>query len=382
MRKSSPIPDILQKDGFLFHYYVGRLFRVGFVGQCCIVAALVAIIMLAASKLDHSWILPGVDVGLLEHPALWGFPLLQIVIPLCVLQSVRRLMKARLREGLIVEVEAKRPLLMRPVRKFLRWQDKTSRVAAALFYLIGFSAVVWNTYQNQRPGIVVPYDFWDSKNFVWGFAITRIYKLYLFVWFLPYIGMIQAAVLVVTLRYVRHARIAGKLKLSPFHPDGVGGLGFVASLISTPVIITVVVGSLTTAVVFFAHHGVAATPVMALSLLVGWIIVAYFLPIFFLRSNILAMKKEMLEQLRGLQQENYAQITKDHGRDLEMLGKGKEALDYFDKVCTNIQAIPNYPHLNRLLRLFTLSMIPSAIQIAIKLYQNAGPLLSPLLKTH
>lgn len=382
MRKSSPIPDILQKDGFLLHYYVGRLFKVGFVGQCCIVAVLVAIMMLAASKLDHSWILPGTDVGLLEHPALWGFPLLQVVIPLCVLQSVRKLMRARLRNGLIIELEGKPAPLLRPVRNFLRWRDKTSRLAAALIYLIGFSAIVWNTYQNQRPGIVVPYDFWDSKNFVWGFVITRIYKSYFFVWFLPYLGMIQVAVLVVILRFVRHTRIAGKLKLSPFHPDGVGGLGFVASVISTPVIITVVVGALTTGVVFFAHHGVAATPLMALSLLVGWVIVAYFVPIFFLRSHILKMKKEMLETLRGLQRDNYTQITKNHGHDLEMLGKGKEALDYFDKVCANIEAIPNYPHLRRLLRFSTLSMIPSAIQIAIKLYQNAGPLLGPLLKTH
>jgi hypothetical protein len=27
-----------QKDGFILHYYVGRFFKVGFVGHCCIVA--------------------------------------------------------------------------------------------------------------------------------------------------------------------------------------------------------------------------------------------------------------------------------------------------------------------------------------------------------
>lgn len=382
MHKSSPIPDILQSGGFSLHYYVGRLLRIGFLGQCCVVAAIVAIGMLVASKLDHSWILPGHDIGLLEHPALWGFPLLQIVIPLCVRQSLQKLQNARLRNGEIRKVGGKPSALIEPIRKFLRWQDKGSRLAAAAFYLIGFAAVVWNTYQNQKPGIVVPYDFWDSKNFVWGFVFTRIYKLYLFGWLLPYIGMVQVALLVVTLRFVRHARKSGKLKLFPFHPDGVGGLGFVASLISTPVIITVVVGSLATAVVFFAHHGVAATPLMALALLVSWAFVAYFVPIFFLRSDIVAMKREMLEKLRGLQQENYSQITQSHGHDVEMLGKGKEALDYFDKVCTNIQAISNYPHLRRLLSFSSLSMVPSLIQIGIKLYQNAGPLFSPLLKTH
>lgn len=194
--------------------------------------------------------------------------------------------------------------------------------------------------------------------------------------------MVQAGILIVTLRFVRRARMTGRLRLFPFHPDGVGGLNFVASLISTPVIITIVVGSLATAVVFFAHGGVAVTAIIALVVLIGWALLAYFIPILFLRSDIVAMKREALEKLRGLQQENYAKITQTHGHDVEMLGKGKEALEYFDKVCANIQAISNYPHLRRLLRLSSISLLPSLVQIGFKLYQSAGPLLKPLLKAH
>jgi hypothetical protein len=382
MRKSSPIPNILQSGGFSFHYYVGHYLRLGFVWQCCVVATIIAAGMLLAGRLDHSWILPGQDVGLLEHPALWGFPLLQIIVPLCIRQSLQKFQQARLHKGEIKKVEGKPSALVQPLRKFLGWHDKASKIAATVIYLVGFTAIAWNTIQNQRPGIVVPYDFWDSKHFLWGFVYTRFYKLYLFGWFLPYIGMIQAGILIVTLRFVRRARVTGKLRLFPFHPDGVGGLDFVASLISTPVIITLVVGSLATAVVFFAHGGIAVTPIMALVVLIGWAFLAYFVPILFLRSDIVAMKREALEKLRGLQQENYWQITQTHGHDVEMLGKGKEALDYFDKVCTNIQAISNYPHLRRLLSLFSLSLLPSFVQIGIKLYQNVGPLLGPLLKAH
>jgi hypothetical protein len=382
MRKSSPVNPILQSKGLIAHYLLGRAFKLNFVEQCCAVAMLVAIGMLAASLLDQSLVLAGQNVGLLEHQALWGFPLLQVVGPLCIKHSFAKAQRVRLRNGEITESKGPQSALVPSIRRFLNLEGKGSQIAAAVVYLIGFAAIVWNTYQNQRPGIAVPYDFWDSKNFVWGFVFTRIYKLYLFGWLLPYLGMIQIAIIVVTLRFVRHARKNGKLKLFPFHPDGVGGLGFVASLISTPVIITVVVGALATSIVFFAHHGVATTPLIALAILIGWILTAYFIPIVFLRSDIVALKKDALNKLRRLQQENYSQITVNHPQDLEMLGKGKEALDYFDKVCTNIQEISDYPHLKRLLSLFSLSMIPSLVQIAIKLYQNAGPIFGPLLKTN
>jgi len=382
MRKSRRGPDILQTGGFSLHHYAGRLFKIGFVGQCCVIAALVAIAMLTASVIDHSLILDGQNIGLLEHPALWGFPLLQIVIPLCIRQSLQKLQRAHLRNGEIAEVEGNLSPLIAPVRMFLSLQGKGSRFAATVIYCIGLAAFVWNTYQNQKPGIIVPYDFWDSKNYLWGFWITRVYKLYLFGWLLPYIAMIQVAILVVILRVVRRARLSGKLKLLPFHPDRVGGLGFVASLISTPIIVTLVVGSLATATAFLIHRGADVTPLMALTILVTWGLVAYFVPIFFLRSDIAAIKREALEKLRGLQQENYSQIIKSHGHDVEMLGKGKEALDYFDKVCKDIQAISNYPHLKRLLSFSGLSMVPSIIPLAIKAYQSLAPLIGPLLKPH
>jgi len=80
MRKSPRTPALLQTRGFSLHGYLGRKLHVGFFAQCCIVAGLVAVLMLTASTIDHSLILPGRDIGLLQHPGLWGFPLLQIVL--------------------------------------------------------------------------------------------------------------------------------------------------------------------------------------------------------------------------------------------------------------------------------------------------------------
>ena len=257
-------------------------------------------------------------------------------------------------------------------------RDNESRIAAAFIYLAGLAAFAWNSYQNQKPHVIVPYDFWDSKTFFWGYWVTRVYKLYLFGWLLPYIAMIHVAILVVTLRFVRRARKAGKLVLSPFHPDGVGGLDFLASIISAPISATLVVGSLSTATAFLVHRAANVTPLIALGVLIAWAIVAYFVPIFFLRSDIVAMKQELLGKLRNLQQANYTEINEGHSMDLDVLSKGKEALDYFDNVCEKIKTISNYPHIKRLVGSLGFAVSTSVISITLKLFDIA-PMLGRLL---
>jgi hypothetical protein len=380
MPKSSHTRDILQSGGFSLHYYVGRLFRVGFVGQCSILAALAAVAMFCASLIDHSLILNGRNVGLLQHPAFWGFPLLQIVLPLCIRQSIQKLQRARLRDGEIADVEKRRSLLNgAKIRQFLSWQDRESRLVATLIYCTGLAAFVWNTYQNQRPGVVVPFDFWDSSNYFWGFWFTRIYKFYLFVLLLPYIAMIHVAILFVTLRFIRRARVSGRLVLLPFHPDGVGGLDFVSSLISTPIIITLIVGSFSTAAAFLVHRAPDVTPLIGLSILIIWAVIAYFVPILFLRSDIIAMKREVLKKLRSLEQTTYSQIIESQGINLEMLGKGKEALGYFDNVCEKIQKISNYPHIKRLVGSLGFAVTTSTVSLAFKLV-DVAPVIDRLFK--
>jgi len=380
MRNSADATPLLQSGGFSLHFYVGRLFKVGFVGQCFILAALVAISFLVASTVDGSLILEGRNVGLLEHPAIWAFLVLQIALPLCIRRSIKKLQGTRLRGGEMMRLDGRcSDLILAPVGRFLRLRGKESRVVATLIYCAGLSAFVWNTYQNQRPGLVVPYDFWDSRTYFWGFWITRVYKLYLFAWLLPYLAMLQAAILVVTLRFVRRVRRAGRLKLLPFHSDGVGGLGFVASLVSTPVIITLVIGAIPTAAAFEVHRAPDVTPLIGLAALVSWSVIAYIVPIFFLRSDIVAMKRETFKRLATLEQANYLQLIKDKALDFERLRRGNEALDYFDKVCGKVRAIPNYPHLKRLVSSVGLAMTPSIISIAIKLYLGAAPIIGPVL---
>lgn len=381
MRTTSHISDILQSRGFWLHKRVGRLLGVGFLGQCLIVSTICAVAILFASTADHSLFLPGRDVGLLEHPAIWGFLVLQTVLPISLARSIGKLEHTTLENGEISSrADHDSDLIIPAVRRFLQLKDRESQLAATLVYCTGLAAWVWNTYQNQFPGIIVPYDFWDSTTFLWGYAITRVYKVYLFVVVLPYLAMIHIGILFAILRLVRRSRLSGKLRLLPFHPDGLGGLGFVAGLISKPIILTLVIGIATTAGAFLIHRAANITPVVGLMMVVNWALLTYIVPILFLRADIAALKKQMIEKVRSLQQANYSKVFENGASEFKVLRKEKDALEYFDKVCERVQSISNYPHWKRLIGFAGLAATSSLIGFLFNTLVGFYPALTRVLR--
>src|SRR6266581_5958531 len=95
MRRVSRIADVLKSGGFASHYLVGRWTKLGFVGQCCVLAAFAAVAVGVAAALDHTYMLPGRDVGLLQHPAIWAFIALQIALPLSIRMSLDKVAAER-----------------------------------------------------------------------------------------------------------------------------------------------------------------------------------------------------------------------------------------------------------------------------------------------
>lgn len=381
MRRTPHVSDIMKSGGFALHAYVGRIFKVGFVSQCWILAGLSAAILLVGSVIDGSLILPGRSIGMLEHPGIWLFFVLQVALPISIRYSLKKLVKAGPKLRAVAKSRGKMPdLIICPLIAFLRLEDRKSKFTATIIYSAGLAAFVWNTYQNTRPGIVIPYDFWDSKNFLVGFWLTRVYRLYMLAWFLPYVGMIHMGILVTVLSVIRRARLSGKLKLIPFHHDGVGGVGFVPNLVTTPIIVTVLVSSMATAAAFEVHRAADVTPLMGLTIIILATGIAYVVPILVLRADIVAMKRDAMAKLRQLQQSYYSKIVDSEKIDFESVRNGNDALDYFEKVCARIQTISNYPHIKRLLGYITLAVTPSIASLIIKSFQGVAPIIRPFLE--
>lgn len=380
MRRFQRLSAVLKNGGFSLHSRIGRRFGIRFTTQCYIVTGIAIVTVLLGSAIDGSLFLPGKNIGLLQHPAIWAFFAIQTALPISIGYSLKEFLKARtsLRAIGILDNKPYTQLIV-PLVRYLNLETRNSRCMATLFYSFGLIAFVWNTYQNQMPGLILPYDFWDSKNFFCGFWITRVYKLYLFVWFFPYITLLHVAILTVALRLVRVARLSGKLKLLPFHPDGVGGLGFFPRLVTRPLVIAVILGTMPTAAAFYIHRAADVTPLMGLSTLVLATFAAYFVPILALRSDIIETKRVMVEKLRRLQQASFAQVFESRTLNFEILKSGNESIDYFEKLCVAIENVSNYPHLIRLFGLVTLAMTPAVSALIGKLYLGLEPVIHPWL---
>jgi len=380
MRRSQSLTTVLKNGGFSLHSYVRRWLHVGFIGQCLIVTAIPVIAVFVGSILDDSLFLPGRNIGLLEHPGIWAFFGIQIALPIALRHSLKELLNARTSLRAVGALNGKTSIqVVAPLVRYLNLKDRKGKGVAAVLYGFGLVAFVWNTYQNQLPGIVIPYDFWDSKTFHFGFWITRIYKFYMFVWLLPYIALLHIAILAVALRLIRAARISGKLKLLPFHPDGVGGLGFLPELVTRPLVVAVLLGVLPTAGAFYIHRAADVTPLMGLTVLLFAVAVAYFVPILALRSDIVSTKRAMIEKLRWKQQASFSHVFESQKFDFDALKSGNESIECFEKLCAAIKNVSNYPHLRRLAGVVTLAMTPAVTSVLGKLYEDLFPVIQPWL---
>jgi hypothetical protein len=381
MRSLSHPSDVLRSGGFWLHGIIGRMLKVGFVSQNVLLTLVSAAVLLVAAAADHSLYLPERDVGLLEHPTQWGFLILQLILPISISRSIGQLEQTTIAHGEIARRDGKSSNLILPgVLRFLGLRDWQSRIAATLVYFIGGAAWLWNTYQNQFPRIIVPYDFWDSTTFLTGYTVTRFHKFYLFAVLLPYLAMIHIAILWSTLSVVRAAREKGELHLLPFHPDGSGGLAFVAGFISKPITWTLLIGSLTTAGALFVHRAAHFTPVAGVSILVAWALLAYFVPILFLRRDIIALKRNLMNRIHSAQQQHYSKALDGKRLDLGALEEENAASEYFDRIRKRIESISNYPHWKALFAGIGLAVTPSLITVTGKALMSLVPFINRVLK--
>jgi hypothetical protein len=173
--------------------------------------------------------------------------------------------------------------------------------------------------------------------------------------------------------------VSGRLKLLPFHPDGVGGLGFLPELVTRPLAIAVLFGALPTCAAFLIHRRLDVTPLMGLTALLLTAGIGYFVPILALRSDIIATKRAMVEKLRWLQQASFSQVFESQKPDFKALKAGNESIDCFEKLCAAIKTISNYPHLRRLIAVVSLAMTPTVVSLLGKLYDHWEPVIHPLL---
>src|ERR1700746_2920178 len=119
------IAALMRGGGLIFHHFIGRWLRVDFRVQCVLTAAFSALALIIASGIDHSLILSGDNIGLLQHPTIWTFIGLQVALPLSVRSSLKNLLDCRLKIRSIAQLrEGFRTEIVMPLEEFVHLECK------------------------------------------------------------------------------------------------------------------------------------------------------------------------------------------------------------------------------------------------------------------
>ena len=133
------------------------------------------------------------------------------------------------------------------------------------------------------------------------------------------------------------------------------------------------------AAAFDVHRALDTTPLIGLSVILAAILSAYVFPMLFLRADIRAMKIALIRQLRMAEQSYYEKVLENNPPNEESLNAAKTATEYFDRVCTRVEAISAFPHFRQVIAIAGISLTPSAISLIFKISGQIGPFIRPLL---
>ena len=375
----SPL-ELLSKGGFAADGYVSRLLRLDFAVRCLLIPIAWAFLFLAGAAIDHSFLLPGRSVGLLEHPTIWTFLLLQAALPLILRKSLiqlgesSQLLAALVKGKFDFEREVVQPLI-----EYCSLRTNAGRVAASIAGFIGFTAFVWNSYQNQLPGTLVPFDFWDSIHFPVGYWLTRAYKFYLFICFLPYVAVLHSGVIWTLLSVIRKHRRRGELRLNPFSGDGVGGLGFIPSILLKPIVVTLLLAAVASATTFVVHQGAATTPIIGVTIILSSLFTAYLGPAAYLRADIAALKRVAIDELTVAESRSYENVLRASAGGSTDISDAAKSLEYFEHVRAKIEAIPEFPYFTRMISFVGFCFSPTAVSLTLGVLKTIPGIATHLL---
>jgi len=312
--------------------------------QNTLALVLAIITIFLASCLDDTLFLPGRDTGLMEHPAIFCYFLEQCIVPAILMRSVDRLWRRRKDSPF-----ADRAVWLQEVRSFrdaLDGKTNLARVVFAALLTIGITVWVWNSYSNFHPDRV-GHDFWDSWKHQWGYWVTRLYKFYFWVLWIPSITHIQLMLILSVTRIVRKSTAVDQFKLQPYHPDGCGGTKALIATIFNPMMVSVLISAVGNAAAFYIHRRFDITTVGGVVLTCILFVAAYLWPAIVMRRAIVIEKRKQIKDVSERQSILYSELMVDT-TGIEILATRVESLERLTTVARDIKRLPNWPHLRQI----------------------------------
>lgn len=136
---------------------------------------------------EKNLFLPNEGLGLFEHINIWLFLTANILVPIIFSLNYKN-MTNNVEQNVLDNLQ----------NIFIqKSNNKRIKILYNLLTIIGFFFFVGNSLQNAHFINPLPFDFWDSIDFVISYMISRTYKLYLFAYFMP-LAFVYAYILIIS----------------------------------------------------------------------------------------------------------------------------------------------------------------------------------------
>ena len=136
-----------------------------------------SVLFLITGAIEKNLILIDNGLGLLEHINIWIFLGINFILPVIIYVLFNNL-KNTIEQNIFSKLEN----IFNRISRY-----KLITFLTNFFTIIGFCCFIGNTLQNANIINQLSFDYWDSINYKGSYIISRLYKFYLFVYFIPHI---------------------------------------------------------------------------------------------------------------------------------------------------------------------------------------------------
>ncbi len=303
--------------------------------------------------LEKNLFLPNNDLGLLEHINIWIFLISNLLIPFIIYNTFKTL-------KYYVDSE----ILDNLKETFkINSERKIVRILFDFSTAIGLCCFIGNSLQNAKIINPLPFDYWDSTNYIISYIASRIHKLYLFTYFIPCV----LTYIFILIKSISTLMVINENEMGQYPIKKYEQLNMLCNFGLNVLLALVIPFILLSCGVYFVHtrFDITSTTTIIISLVSALTCFGmYILLIKKFYKSITIYKKRHIEQINTQLSEIHQYILSEQydENSYEKLDVFLKKEDYLMQTKEKIEKINKFPHIIKALFTSISPFIPTLLQ--------------------
>lgn len=312
------------------------------------------VIFLIVGLIEKNWILPNEGLGLLQHKNIWILLLINLFAPLIINKTVK---------ALECNIDS---IAFENLRNIFRGNAKLKAIVALQYFAqaIGFCCFVGNSLQNAHIINQLPFDYWDSINYILSYIISRLYKLYLFPYFIPTV-LIYIFIL---LKSVSKLATLSESEIEKYPAKNYEQANILCNFGLNLLILTMVPFIASSIAVYLIHDRFDITTITTIVISVVCAVVSLCAYAFLIRNFYISVSKYKKRNIEKIDSELNAIhqyiLNYSYDENREKLEAYLKREEYLSQVKSRIDGLSRFPHIIKAIFTSISPIIPSLFKVA------------------